>query len=92
MRNNRTLTNEATPPPDNDENMGGPNNEDRAQCALAGLLGFIDACATDDQDAVADLLCNLMHLCDRMPKTYGAFDDAMRRALSNYEAEITPAN
>lgn len=87
--NNTQLNHEAAPPADGPENFDLTNNE-RAGYALAGLLGFVGTCSTDDEDLVADFLCDLMHLMDRMPKTYGSFDEQLQRARNNYEAEISP--
>lgn len=95
MRNNTVMKTErgVKPPPEGPEYLGNgdTSNSDRACWALVGLNGFTDGCATDDCDAVADFLCDLMHLLDRMPGTYGTFEDNLRRARNNYDAEISPA-
>jgi hypothetical protein len=43
-------------------------------------------CHTNQQDAIADLLNNLMHLSDRDP-SLGGFDDELSGAYENYEWE-----
>jgi hypothetical protein len=40
-------------------------NDRRAEWALTALLAFRYVTGTDWSDAVADLLCDLMHFCDR---------------------------
>lgn len=62
-----------------------PNNEDRAFWAQEALHFFQQVTGADDGDALADLLCDLMHLADRTPV---AFADALRRATLHYEAEV----
>jgi hypothetical protein len=57
---------------------------------LAGLQAFDAVCSTDDKDVVSDFLCDLMHLLDRMPGTFGRFEDQLRRARNHYAAEISP--
>ena len=93
MTHNQTLNCETTPPPEGPEYLGADSvsNTNRAESALAGVLGFIDGCETDDCDAVADFLCNLRHLLDRMPATYGTWGENLARADVNYRAEITPS-
>jgi len=72
-RNNRAL------PPD-PENM----NAYRARWAEIALRAFQKATGADAQDAVCDLLCDLMHLSDR--SEFG-FEAALGRARKHYEAE-----
>jgi hypothetical protein len=67
--------------PDPDE-----KNADRARWAEAALICFQIETGTDDEDALADLLCDLMHWCDR--EGY-AFKEALRRAKSHYGEETT---
>ena len=62
-------------------------NADRARSADAALQVFIPLAKTDDEAALADLLCNLMHWSDRNGID---FDGELRRAQINYAAEITP--
>lgn len=47
-------------PPDPDR-----QNDDRAEWARVAVRAFIGETQTDKDDAVADLLADLMHLCDR---------------------------
>ena len=63
-------------------------NQHRAQWALAALREFQSQTATDDEDAVADLLSDIMHLCGRNPHGWGWFETNLRRARDNYEAEV----
>lgn len=65
-----------------------PTNEMRAEWAERAVEVFIDISLTDGGDAMADLLADLMHLCHRQPVRYGTFDEALRRAQSNYQAEV----
>lgn len=87
-KNNVALFTEstATPPGEGLENFD-ILNDHRAAWALAGLVGFNAACQGDDEKQVADLLCDLMHLLDRMPAYYGTFADNLDRARGHYEAE-----
>src|ERR1700719_3225651 len=66
-------------------------NDDRAQWAEAAIRHFQIHTGTDWDDAIADLLCDLMHLCDRATREDGAtaFDFAgeLERAREHYEAE-----
>lgn len=61
-------------------------NEERAATAKKAVAAFRKASGTDMCDAVADLLCDLMHLCDRDHRL-GNFDDELHRAWSFYEEE-----
>ena len=71
------------PLPADPENM----NNDRAAWAAAALREFQRVTGTDDEDALGDLLCDLMHWCDR--NGYD-FDAAFSRARMHHEAETTP--
>jgi hypothetical protein len=71
-------------PPDPD-NMNGK----RAQWAEAALSIFQSPTGTDDDTALMDLLCDLMHHADRHALT---FNDELDRARCHYEAETTPDN
>jgi len=51
------------------------------------LLAFQRETGTDPEDAVADLLCDLMHLADRRA---WHFEIEMERAQQHYEIETTP--
>src|SRR5580692_11678958 len=59
-------------------------NDNYAAFAGKALDAFIAASGADEEDAVGDLLSDLMHWCDR--NNYD-FDLAFDRALSHYEAE-----
>lgn len=63
------------------------NNNDRADYALAAIEAFQEACATDDEDAVADLVCNLGHLCAMWPERFGSFEAGVARGQRNYDEE-----
>jgi hypothetical protein len=62
-------------------------NTDRAAWAAAALQEFQRITGTDDEDSVADLLCDLMHWCDRDDVD---FDAALSSARMHYEAETAP--
>ena len=62
-------------------------NDDRAAWAAAALAEFQRITGTEDGDALGDLLCDLMHWCDRNDCQ---FDAALSRAQTHYEAETTP--
>ena len=68
-----------TLPPDPD----GKNN-DRAAWAKVALDAFMKETGTDLEDALCDLLCNLMHLSDREPFD---FEAALIHATDLYLAE-----
>jgi hypothetical protein len=68
-------------PPD-PENM----NDKRAAWAAVALRAFRLVTGTDNEDALGDLLCDLMHLSDR--NDYD-FNDALSRARWHYQAETT---
>jgi len=62
-------------------------NEDRASWAEHALAAFMDATGSDKEDAVSDLLCDIMHWCDRNDQNFTA---ELNRAESHYEAETEP--
>jgi len=62
-------------------------NDARAEWAEAAISEFRRITGTDDEDALGDLLCDLMHWCDRNGCD---FEDALRQAHVHYEAETTP--
>jgi hypothetical protein len=70
-------------PPD-PENM----NNDRAEWAASALRQFQCVTGTDYEDSLGDLLCDLMHWCDRNNFDFGL---ALNRARGHYEAETTPS-
>ena len=69
-------------PPDPD----GKNN-DRASWAGAALAKFMVVTGTDLEEAVGDLLTDLMHWSDRNNYDFNA---ALDRARFHYESETTP--
>jgi len=68
-------------PPD-PENM----NNDRAEWAAAALRHFQCITGTEYEDALGDLLCDLMHWSDRNDFDFAA---ALERARMHYEAETS---
>lgn len=69
---------------------GGPDNEDRADWACQALGTFMEATGVDPESAVADLICNLMHLMDREPEEYGEdFWHELANGLGHYEFETS---
>ena len=66
-------------------------NDDRASWAEIALHAFQAATGTDREDAVSDLICDLMHLCDRDGEL-GDFDAQVERARGHYEAETLGEN
>jgi hypothetical protein len=62
-------------------------NEERAEWAAAALRHFQCTTGADYEDALGDLLCDLMHWADR---TKFDFDAALVRARMHYEAETAP--
>jgi len=71
-----------TLPPDPEE-----MNDPRSAWAASALHAFQRETGTDDQDALGDLLCDLMHWCDRNDAD---FENALRAARMHYEAETMP--
>jgi hypothetical protein len=61
-----------------------PTNHDRAEWAAAALRHFQSATGTDYDNALPDLLCDLMHWSDREDFN---FHDAIDTARMHYEAE-----
>lgn len=59
-------------------------NDRRASWAGKALAAFQEVTGADEEDALADLLCDLMHLADRAPYD---FDAALTRARDHYAAE-----
>ena len=62
-------------------------NDDRARWAETALNSFRQETGADTEDALPDLLCDLMHLADR--KGWN-FEAELERARTHYEAETTP--
>jgi hypothetical protein len=59
-------------------------NDERAAWAAQALITFIAATGTDFQDALPDLLADLMHWCDRHNVSFSA---ELGKAHQHYEAE-----
>jgi hypothetical protein len=59
-------------------------NFDRASWADKAISTFRDATGTDMEDALSDLLTDLMHWADRAGYS---FKEALDRARSHYKAE-----
>lgn len=68
-------------PPDPDG-----QNDDRAEWADTALNAFMRVTRTDHEDAVSDLLADLMHYCDRQGWN---FEDELRRGSEHYHEETT---
>lgn len=63
-------------------------NYDRANTAESAIIEFMRATNTDREDAISDLLGNLMHLCDRDKVDFLA---CLNRGRYHYDAEIEVA-
>lgn len=63
---------------------GEVTNAQRAEWAQSAINAFRDATRADEEDALADLLCDLLHL-------YGdeRFDNDLRRGRGHYAVELT---
>ena len=61
-------------------------NEKRALWADGALRAFRNLTGTDFEDAVSDLMADLMHWCDRNGMT---FANELRRARYHYEEETS---
>jgi hypothetical protein len=59
-------------------------NADRAAFAQEAVDAFQIACSTDDEDAIGDLICNLLHLARRK---YGADPKALAMRAVRMNAE-----
>ncbi len=62
-----------------------PTNSDRAAWAEKALLAFCCQTGTDYEDALGDLLCDLVHWAD---KNKFDFDAALNRARDNHAIEV----
>lgn len=72
-------------PPRDPDNM----NPARARWAQRAVDAFTHITKTDNADALADLLADLLHLCDSRNGEEGwDFDKALVRARDHYRAEI----
>jgi hypothetical protein len=76
---------ELGPIPPDPENM----NDMRASWANTAIEVFQSETGTDDCDALADLLVDLMHLCDRDGR-FEEFDVALDKARRGYKDETLP--
>jgi hypothetical protein len=69
-------------------------NDNRADWAGHAISAFQIQTGTDFDDALKDLLCDLMHWCDRTTFEDGEtkidFDAALASARMHYEAETAP--
>ena len=63
-------------------------NDERAGCAGEALRQFELVTGVDDRYALRDLLCNLIHWCDRNDFD---FEAELSRARVHYEAETGEA-
>ena len=61
-------------------------NDDRALWAETALAAFVEQTGCDREDALPDLLCDLMHWCDR---TGVSFAEQLTRAEWHYRVEAT---
>lgn len=64
-------------------------NDDRSRWAKSALRAFMDCTGVDYEDALGDLLCDLMHLADHEPFDFQA---ALDRARGHYAAETGAAS
>ena len=61
-------------------------NRDRAGWAYEAVETFMVTTGVDYEDAVSDLICYLMHLCDQ-DEELADFEDDLARARAHYEHE-----
>lgn len=62
-----------------------PTNEDRADWAEKALKGFQADTGAEDEEAIADLVCDLLHLAARRGQDV---ETILFRARYNYDAEV----
>lgn len=60
-------------------------NDDRAAWAQAAVDTFMRETGTDSEDAISDLLGNLMHLCNQRGADFTA---ELNRGAGHYQSEI----
>lgn len=60
-------------------------NRNRAEWAANALDEFQRVCDTEVEDALADLLCDLMHYANQ---THFNFDDELARAKRHFDEEM----
>lgn len=63
-------------------------NDERASWAGVAIAAFRDLTNCDQEDAVSDLMANIMHFCDRNGMSFSA---ELQRARMHYEAETYEA-
>lgn len=63
-------------------------NDNRAKLAQVALDAFQKKTKADEWDALPDLLCDLIHWCDRTDGT--EFDEQLARARRYYAEETRP--
>jgi hypothetical protein len=63
-------------------------NERRAEWAQCAIDAFIETTGTDPEDALSDLLCDIMHWCDIAENESPGFDAELDRAKGHYEYEV----
>ncbi len=61
-------------------------NTIRASVAQAALANMILATGVDKEDAIADLMTNLQHLCQIDP-SFGKFEEEAARAVRNFNSD-----
>lgn len=61
-------------------------NDDRASWAATALGAFRKETRTDPEDAISDLLADLMHWCDRNDSN---FEHELARGRRHYEEETS---
>ena len=61
-------------------------NSDRARWARVAVEAFIRETGVDEEDAIPDLLADLMHLCDRSKGSHG-FEAELAVARHHYAIE-----
>lgn len=83
----RILGNPLDAPPTTAAEYEGPTNRDRARWAAEAVANFRARTGTDKEDAICDLLANLMHLCESDP-SYGGFQDELTRATNLFTGEL----
>lgn len=89
LKSNRARKKSTKALPPDPENQ----NDDRAEWAEAAIKAFIKVTRTDRGDALADLLCDLMHWADRNDEEATGneemqdFDQALARARMHYTEE-----
>jgi len=67
--------------------MSKPTNKQRAEWALNALKVFVAETGVDPEDAIADLICNLGHLSERMTNL-GLYHEAVARGIAHYNFEF----